>query len=129
MIRLLTFLFGAGAFGGFLNALASWFSGKLGIAAAVGLPSPGWDPVSIYRQTVWGGIWGLLFILPILNDQYVFKGFILSLAPTVVAWFVVLPAKIPNFKGTFSMFLLVVVLNAIWGVAAAYWLTHLRRSA
>ncbi|MBU4318100.1 MAG: hypothetical protein KKF30_12615 [Proteobacteria bacterium] len=48
-------------------------------------------------RCVWGGIWGLLFFLPMLNAKPLLKGSLLSLFPTLVQLFVVFP--IQSHKG------------------------------
>ena len=79
-----------------------------------------------YPRMVWGGIWGLVFLLPFLKNSLYLKGLILSLGPTLVQLFVVFPFKAQ--KGAMGLDLgaltpmFVIFFNAVWGVAAAYWL-------
>ena len=47
----------------------------------------------LYPRIVWGGIWGLLFILPMLDSKLLRKGSVLSLFPTAVQLFVIFPFK------------------------------------
>ena len=80
----------------------------------------------IYSRIVWGGIWGLLFLLPLMKTRIFSKGLIFSLGPTLVQLFVVFPMKankgVMGFDlGLFTP-LFVVVFNAIWGWTAAIWL-------
>ncbi len=128
MIRGLTLLFASGTFGGFLEAVSFWFFGKIGINALMGMPAPGWNPAMIYRPVVWGGIWGLIFVIPFLGNKIVWRGIILSIAPTLAAWFVFIPARTPGFHGTLSMLSLIIILNAIWGIATGFWLNLARKS-
>ena len=124
--RRLAIVFGAGAFGGLVNSLAVWLVGQLGLAAAFGVKlAPALTPAWLYPRIVWGGLWGLLFLLPVRRLSPVFQGLLLSIGPTLVQLFVVFPLLTPT--GTAGLGLgsltpvFVVVFNAIWGVAAAWW--------
>ena len=109
-------LFAAGAFGGLINGLVVWGFGAAGITAALGVKiAPQLSAPFLYPRIAWGGIWGFAFILSIL-----------SLGPTVVQLFVVFPLKAQKGMmgldlGTLTP-LLVILFNAAWGLAAAYWL-------
>ncbi|MGD2095930.1 MAG: hypothetical protein PVG35_00025 [Desulfobacterales bacterium] len=127
LARKLSLVFAAGVLGGLINSLAVWGAGELGITAAAGVKiapklSAGW----LYPRLVWGGIWGILFLLPMMQSRIWSRGFIYSLGPTLVQLFVVFPIK--AHKGTMGLELgmltplFVVVYNAIWGWAAAIWL-------
>ena len=132
LARNISLVFAAGCLGGLLNSLAVWIFGELGITAALGVKiapqlSPGW----LYPRLVWGGIWGLLFLLPLMKTRIFSKGLIFSLGPTLVQLFVVFPMKAN--KGVMGLDLglftplFVVVFNAIWGWTAAIWLKSVGR--
>jgi uncharacterized membrane protein (GlpM family) len=75
--RLLT-LYGVGSLGGALTVLAYW-----ALAEGVnGLPFVSFKPgmEAFYAPMVWGGIWALLYILPLTINNTV-KGLIFSLFP------------------------------------------------
>ena len=40
-----------------------------------------------------GGIWGLLFLLPLMKKRFLSKGLIYSLGPTLVQFFIVFPMQ------------------------------------
>lgn len=120
-------VFSAGALGGLLNGLAVWLFGAVGITGALGVKiAPQLSAPFLYPRVVWGGIWGLAFLLPFLRDRFFLKGLILSLGPTLVQLFVVFPVKAQ--KGLMGLDLgsltplLVILFNAVWGLGAAYWL-------
>jgi len=124
--RRLATVFGAGAFGGLANSLAVWLAGLLGLTAAFGVKlAPALTPAWLYPRIVWGGLWGLLFLFPVRRLSPVAQGLLLSIGPTLVQLFVVFPYRTP--AGTAGLGLgtltpvLVVLFNAIWGVAAAWW--------
>ena len=123
----LSLVFAAGCFGGLLNSLAVWISGVLGISSALGVKiAPLLSAPWLYPRLAWGGIWGILFLLPIMKKRYLIKGLLFSLGPTIVQLFVVFQMKankgIMGFDLGLLTPLLVIVFNAIWGVAAALWL-------
>jgi len=123
----LSVVFGAGCLGGLLNSLAVWLFGYYGITSTIGVKiAPQLSAAWLYPRIVWGGIWGLLFLLPLMRKNPVIQGLIFSLGPTLVQLFVVFPMKAD--KGVMGLDLgsltplAVVVFNAVWGVTAAVWL-------
>jgi hypothetical protein len=127
LARKFTLVFAAGCFGGLLNSLAVWIFGELGITTALGVSiAPKLTPAWLYPRIVWGGIWGALFLLPLWQQKVLIKGLIYSLGPTLVQLFIVFPVKAN--KGAMGLDLgtltpvFVIIFNAIWGVAAAFWL-------
>jgi hypothetical protein len=127
LAKKLSLVFAAGSLGGLLNSLAVWIFGVIGITSALGVKiAPSLSASWLYPRLVWGGIWGLLFLLPLMQKRYLYRGLIFSLGPTVVQLFIVFPIKAS--KGIMGLDLglltplLVFVFNAIWGLAAAIWL-------
>jgi hypothetical protein len=127
LVSKISLVFAAGVLGGLVNSLAVWIFGEYGITAALSVKiapklSAGW----LYPRLVWGGIWGLLFLLPMLKTRIWSRGFIYSLGPTLVQLFVVFPMKAHKGMMGFDLGLLtplfVVIFNAIWGWSAAIWL-------
>ena len=93
MKKILIF-FAAGCLGALANSIAVWLFGHYNIASLFGVSiAPSLSPTWLYPRIVWGGIWGLLFILPILPSKLLLKGAILSLFPTAVQLFIVFPLK------------------------------------
>ena len=123
----MSMVFGAGCLGGLVNSLAVWIFGIFGITAAFGVKiAPQLTPPWLYPRIVWGGIWGLLFLLPLMKKSILLRGLIFSIGPTLVQLFIVFPMKAN--KGVMGLDLgtltplAVVVFNAVWGVTAAIWL-------
>jgi hypothetical protein len=123
----LSLVFAAGCLGGLVNSLAVWIFGVIGITSALGVKiAPALSASWLYPRLVWGGIWGLLFLLPLVQKRFLYKGLILSLGPTIVQLFIVFPLKAN--KGVMGLDLglltplFVIVFNAIWGLSAAIWL-------
>ena len=123
-MRKLLIYFAAGCLGGLANSLAVWWFGDLGIAKSLGVSiSPALTADWLYPRIVWGGIWGIMFFLPILNSRPFSKGSLLSLFPTLVQLFVVFPYKAKKGVAGLELGLLtpafVLVYNCIWGVVAS----------
>jgi len=123
----ISMVFAAGCLGGLVNSIAVWVFGDLGINAALGVRiAPALTLEWLYPRIVWGGIWGFLFLLPLMRNGILFRGIIFSLGPTLVQLFVVFPLKAGRGYmgldlGTLTP-LLVFIFNAIWGIGTAMWL-------
>jgi len=123
MKKLLIF-FAAGCLGALLNSLAVWLFGDIGLTKQFSVAiAPSLSAAWLYPRIVWGGIWGWLFFLPILNSKPIRKGSLLSLFPTAVQLFIIFPFKAN--KGIAGLGLgqltpaFVVFFNWIWGVTTA----------
>jgi len=127
LAKRLTVIFSAGCLGGLANSLAVWLFGAYGVTKSLGVRiAPDLSPIWLYPRLVWGGIWGLLFLLPVFRNSVLKRGLLLSLGPTIIQLFVVFPYKAD--QGVMGMGLgaltplLVFVFNAIWGITVAIWL-------
>jgi hypothetical protein len=73
---------------------------------------------------IWGGLWMLLLLLPVLKQRIALRGMLFSLLPSAMMLFVVLPSM---GKGMFGlgfgtlMPVVVVGLNFLYGIVASYW--------
>ena len=116
--------FAAGCVGALINSLTIWLFGDLGIMKAAGVSmAPALNPGWLYPRIVWGGIWGLLFVLPMLNSRVFAKGTILSVFPSAVQLFVVFPYKANKGIAGLELGLLTPVFvfffNWVWGIVSA----------
>jgi len=113
--------FAAGCLGALANSLTVWIFGDLGITKTFHVAiAPALTPAWLYPRIVWGGIWGLLFLLPFMNSKPIRKGVLLSIFPTIVQLLVVFPIKAEKGYlglelGTLTP-LFVVFFNLVWGV-------------
>jgi hypothetical protein len=129
--RSLSLFFSAGALGGLANGVVVWGAGRLGISHALGIAlAPGLTAGWLYPRIVWGGLWGVLFVLPLTRWGWVRRGLVLSLAPSLVQLFLVFPLKTKG--GVLGLALgaltplAVLCFNAVWGLVASFWLTVVR---
>ncbi|MCB2149064.1 MAG: hypothetical protein KQI81_21470 [Deltaproteobacteria bacterium] len=116
--------FSAGCLGALANSLVVWQFGELGIARWAGVSiAPSLTPGWLYPRIVWGGIWGLLFVLPLLKSRFLLKGTLLSLLPTAVQLFFIFPYQAHKGMAGLSLGMwtpaFVLVYNWVWGVVAA----------
>jgi len=125
MLQRVSAAFAGGVLGAGVNSLALWALGAYGITARLGIAlKPALTAPWLYPRLVWGGLWGLLLVLPLLRGRVGLRGVLFSLAPSAYALLVLLPAA---GKGTLGLDLgtltpvLVVLLNALWGVTGALW--------
>lgn len=132
-LRNIAFCFSAGCIGGLANSIVVWLAGYVGLTVALGVSiAPALTAAWLYPRIVWGGIWGLLFLIPVLMDSPVRRGLLLSLGPTAVQLFVIFP--IIASKSFFGLQLgpltplLVTLFNAVWGVTTAVLLDRIARS-
>ncbi len=83
----------------------------------------------LYSRLVWGGIFGLFFVLPVWSGKTAKRGLLFGLLPSLFQLFVVFPLLLHkqvmglNFGYTTPLF--VVVLNLFWGLVTAGWLAML----
>jgi hypothetical protein len=130
-MRSLSLIFAAGCWGALWNSLAVWLCGLLRITSALGVHiAPPLTPAFLYPRLVWGGIWGVLFLIPLGRQSFPVRGLIFSLGPTLAQLFWVFPLK--AHKGVLGLELgtltplFVLFYNAIWGLAAGLWLRRVR---
>ena len=112
--------FASGSLGGFANSVTIWLFARFGITKMFGVSlAPAFSPERIYPRMVWGGIWGLAFILPFMKSRLISKGLILSLLPTLYMLFIVFPKHshqdILGMGLGMLMPVFVVFFNAVWG--------------
>ncbi len=127
IVRNLSFVFTAGAFGGLANSAALWGAGVIGLTGALGVAiAPSLTAAWLYPRLVWGALWGLVFLLPFSRERWVARGLVASLAPSLVQLFGVFPWQLNMSMLGLELGALtpvvVLVVNAVWGVATSWWL-------
>jgi hypothetical protein len=127
IIHKLTVAFSSGCFGGLVNSFAVWFLGATGITASFNVKiAPSLTVAYLYPRIVWGGIWGILFLLPFFRHSMILRGIVYSLAPTLAQLFIVFPIKLNQGVMGLDLGVLtplfVLFFNAVWGISAAWWL-------
>ncbi len=128
--RTISLLFAAGALGGLFCSLVAWLLGDLRISRGLGVQmTPLLVAPWLYQRIVWGGMWGMLFALP-LSMHWLTRGLTLSLLPSFVQLFFIYPVVLrQGALGTELGALtpvFVLLVNGVWGVVAAWWLQMIR---
>lgn len=125
MLRRVSAAFAAGVVGAVCISCIFWYLGDSGLLARVGIHlRPELTPSWLYGKICWGGLWGALFLLPLLAAKPHVQGAVFSLAPTAAALFYFMPQGSSGFLGLNAgpyTPLFVLILNGIWGIIAAYW--------
>lgn len=125
MIRKISGAVTGGALGALVDSVNIWVLSQVGFTTLIGVSlAPKWTGPWIYQRMVWGGIWGLLLLLPVFKNRIVLRGILMSLAPTAMVLFKVFPAMGKGVLGLeFGLMtpVLVLLLNFIWGIVGAYW--------
>jgi hypothetical protein len=117
--------FSGGIFGALVDSFNVWLLAHAGITSMIGIsftptPSPNW----LYPRLIWGGIWALLLVLPLLKNKIVLRGILMSLFPSTMMLFKVMPTIGKGLLGLKygTLFpLMVLLLNCIYGIIAAFW--------
>ncbi len=113
LFRKLAVTYAAGSIGALANSAALQLLRALRTDTGIPAATPGW----LYSRLVWGGLFGLLFLVPVLPGRPLAKGVLLSLVPSVARLTLFAPAG--GIGGPLAV-AMVFVFNAVWGVAAAY---------
>ena len=128
----LSLAFAAGSLGGLLKGLVAWFCGAVGFNALLGSHlAPALTPLWVYQHMVWGGIWALLFFLPLKGISYSSLGIIYSLPQTLVSLLVLMPRLGSGLLGLHlghATPLLIFLFSLVWGVSTGTWLKWSRES-
>ncbi|MFQ5803947.1 MAG: hypothetical protein ACE5JQ_13720 [Candidatus Methylomirabilales bacterium] len=131
-LREIALCFAAGCAGGVANSIVVWLFGVLGVTSAFGVSiAPSLSPAWLYPRVVWGGLWGFLFLIPILKDSQNLRGLLWSVGPSLVQLFIVFPLKAKKGVMGFQLGALtpafVLFFNAVWGLKAAAILSRIER--
>ena len=117
-------VFGAGAIAGFLQTILIWLVGQFGMFALLQLPLKfELNLVWFYQRITWGGLWGLVFLIPLLRSVPQWKrGLVFGILPALLSLFVFLPFKDGHgYMGLnlgVMMPIVVVGFGLIWGMIA-----------
>ncbi len=125
-LRRASLYFSAGCIGGLANSLSVWLSGISGFTGLLGVTLMVYlTPSMLYQRMIWGGLWGLLFFLPLKFRSAFYRGVLLSIFPTLVQLFIVFPLKagkgIAGLELGLMTPVLVFLFNAIWGITASWY--------
>lgn len=120
LARRLSLAFAAGAVGVIALVAFLWIIRESGLLAALRIPNAPAPklPDFLYSRIVWGGLWGLLLVLPVLTRQWLLRGALLGVLASLAAIFYFNPAW---KSAPFTFVALVFAANIVWGIVASAW--------
>lgn len=123
-MKRLLICFAAGCLGALASSVTIWFFGDYGISKILGVAiSPPLTTSWLYPRIVLGGLWGWLFMFPVLRSKTLLQGVVLSLVPAAFQLFYVFPIQAHKGVGGVKLGLLtpllVIFFNWVWGVVTA----------
>lgn len=127
MLARLSSCFTGGCVGAVVNSVAVWGAGELHVTTRLGVRlDPQLTDEWLLPRVLWGGLWGLLLMLPMMRRRSIFlRGLVISLAPTLAQLFYFFPQSQRGMMGlSLGQLtpLFVLLANAIWGLVAAWWI-------
>ncbi len=125
--RAVALCFAAGAAAGFIKCVAAWLTLRYGIATQLGAHVAGsLSAAAIHPRVVIGGLWGLLFLLPMARNPVLVSGLLwgLVVAAAELVLFPLIGGRTPSLLNTTA--LLALLLSLVWGVVAALLLRWIR---
>jgi hypothetical protein len=116
-------VFAAGCFGALIQCVVMWLFTRYGITPSLHVSLPGSiAPAWLYPRIVWGGLWGFLFLLPIMTSSVFARSLVVALIPTGVQLFIIYPLYEHKGIGGLSLGLLapflVLFFYWVWSLAA-----------
>lgn len=123
----LSITFASGVVGAGAMLIVALLLGRFGLFGDLGCSlHPSADHRYVYSHLIWGGLFGLLFCLPVMNGSVWKRGLILGLVPAAYQLLVVFPifdhGRLLGLNNGYTTPLFVVCLDAIWGLTSAGWL-------
>ena len=123
----LSVAFASGVVGAVVVLIIAWVIGQFGLFGDLGCH---WRPMpnrnAAYTRLVWGGIFGLLFCLPLMAGSVVKRGLVFGIVSALVQLLIVFPLiehqQVLGLNYGYTTPFFVVLLNAIWGMTTALWL-------
>ena len=85
-------IFAAGCLAALLQAVVMNLAVNYGLTHSLGVKvGASFSPYWLYPRIVWGGLWGLVFLLPVLSSSLILRSFVLCLIPALVHLFIIYP--------------------------------------
>jgi len=128
-IKLVYYLFIAGALGGLTNSIVVWSLGTTGITPALGFSmAPELTFEWLFRRIFASGLWGIIFLIPVYLDSPVKKGAVLSILPWLSSALIVFPLRMDvGFFGLgfgIGTPIWTLLFAAVWGVTGTLFLSR-----
>lgn len=93
-IKIVFYVFVAGALGGLTNSVVVWSLGALVVTPALGFSmAPELSFEWLFRRVFASALWGIIFLIPIYKNSPVKKGAALSILPWLSSALIVFPMQ------------------------------------
>jgi len=127
VIKNVFYVFIAGGLGGLTNSIVVWSLGTLGITPALGFDmNPELSLEWLLRRIFASALWGIIFLIPILENAPIKKGALLSILPWLSSVLFVFPIRMDvGFFGLgfgIGTPIWTLFFAAIWGVTGTLFL-------
>jgi len=91
-MRNVLLVFAAGSLAALLQIILMNLAVRYGFTHHMGVRlEVSYYPAWLYPRIVWGGLWGFVFLLPMLASSTWLRSFVLCLIPTLVQLFIIYP--------------------------------------
>jgi len=120
-------LLAAGIIGGAAVTVIDALIGTIHVPTDYGVDfAPISNVIPLYTNLIWGALFGLLFLIPLLDKQEIIKGVLISFLPSLFQLFILFPIMgntgfLALEKGSLMPFY-VIALNVVWGATAGAFL-------
>jgi len=128
-LKIVFYVFVAGALGGLTNSLVVWSLGALGVTPMLGFSmAPELSFEWLFRRIFASALWGIIFLIPIYKNAPVKKGAALSILPWLSSALIVFPMRMEvGFFGLgfgIGTPIWTLVFAAVWGVTGTLFLSR-----
>ena len=125
-LRKISVAYSAGSAGALLSSLLEWALGYAGITQMLNAKNaPDLSVDWLFLRLVWGGLWGLMFLIPFFQHSYFRRGFLYSIPPALALLLIVYPGTgmgMLGLKMGNAVPFLAVFFNMVWAICAVTWL-------
>lgn len=127
-IKIVFYVFVAGALGGLTNSVVVWSLGALGVTPALGFSmAPELSFEWLFRRVFASALWGIIFLIPIYKNSPVKKGAALSILPWLSSALIVFPMRMDvgiwGLGFGIGAPIWTLLFAAIWGITGTLFLS------
>jgi len=127
-IKIVSYVFVAGALGGLTNSGVVWSLGALGVTPALGFSmAPELSFEWLFRRVFASALWGIIFLIPIYKNSPVKKGAALSILPWLSSALIVFPMQMDvgmwGLGFGIGTPIWTLLFAAIWGITGTLFLS------
>jgi hypothetical protein len=124
LVKRLGLVINDGVVAAIVQVIAIYLFGALGLFRLIELPTPTLGLFWSIKQVLWGGVYALLFLVPVLTQsRQVMRGLNVGLLRAAVTLFVINPMEGHGMLGLglgFGWPVIVILFNLLWGAVAGW---------